>query len=79
MRDDLHAQVEVGDHCAHHGELLEILLTEYSEMGSGGVEELGDHGRHAVEVPRSRHAFHRFGQSGDVHGRGEPGRVHHVG
>ena len=48
--DHLHAQRELPRHGADEGELLVVLLAEQREVGAHLVEQLGDHGRDAVEV-----------------------------
>ena len=48
--DDLHAQAQVRDHAANHGELLEVLLAEDRHVGIDDVEQLGHHGGDALEM-----------------------------
>lgn len=49
--DDVHAEVQVAHHAADQGELLGVLLPVERHVGPGEVEQLGDDGEHAVEVP----------------------------
>ena len=53
MADHLDPEVEVGDHPADDGQLLEVLLAEHRHVGPDGAEELGHHRGHAVEVARA--------------------------
>ena len=76
MPDDLDVQVEVGDETPHDGELLVVLLAEHRQVWSGRDEQLGDHGRHAVEVTWSRRALHCIGQPRHSHRGGEAAGVH---
>ena len=79
MFDDVNAQLEVRSEPAHDGELLVVLLAEQGHVRAGRGQQLGDHGRDAVEVPRSCGAFHGLGQAGYPHRGGEPVRVHRCG
>ena len=59
------------------GELLRVLAAEVRAARSDDREQLGDDGRHAVEVRRAGAAPHRsVGQPGDVHRRRRRHRVH---
>jgi hypothetical protein len=74
--DDVDAEVEVGDETSHDRELLVVLLAEQRQVWPGCRNELGDHGRHAVEVARPRRTFHRVGQTRDANGGRETVGVH---
>ena len=68
--------VEVAHEPADHDGLLRVLLAEVGHVGRDHVEELGDDGRHAVEVRATPvGALERLGHPGHRHGRGEAGRV----
>ncbi len=56
-RDDVDAEVEVAHHAADQCQLLGVLLPEERRVRPGEVEELGDDGEHAVEVPGARGAL----------------------
>ena len=77
--DDLDGEAEVGRHAAHDGELLEVLEAEVGPAGAGDGEQLGDDGRHAVEVARARRALPCVADATDGDRGGGwvgPGRVH---
>lgn len=76
MTQDLDAEIEVGGHPADDRELLVVLLTEDGHVGPSRGQELGHHGRDAVEVTRTRGPLHLLGEFGDVHRGGEARRVH---
>ena len=76
MGDDVHAEIEIRCHAPHESKLLIILLAEHGDVRPGRGEQLRDHGGHPVEVTRTRTSLHRFAQPIDVHGGGEPRRIH---
>jgi hypothetical protein len=50
--DYLHRQHQIAGHAADQNKLLYVLLAEHRDIGHDDVEELCDHGRHAIEMPR---------------------------
>ena len=65
---DRHRDRQVGDHAAHHGQLLEVLLAEVGPAPARQGEQLGHHRGHPVEVPRARRPFEPLAHAVDVHG-----------
>ena len=55
---DLDGKREVRTSCAHDLQLLVVLLAEERPARPRGVEQLGDHRGHAVEVTGADRAFH---------------------
>ncbi len=49
--------MEVLDHSPDYRELLEVLLAEECQIGSNRQQQLGDDGRHSVEMTRPSFAF----------------------
>ena len=69
--------VDVRHESTHHGKLLEVLLPEHRHVGLAGVEELGHHGRHSVEVPGPSGSLQWGCDPAQGDGRVEPVGVHH--
>ena len=76
MGDDLDAEIEVGCHASHDGELLIVLLAEHRDVRPCRSEQLRHHRGDAVEVTGPRTTLHRVAQPDDVDRRGEARRVH---
>ena len=55
--------------------MLEIFLTEQRDVRLNGQYQLGDDGRHAVEMARPGRAFPPVGDSGDSNFGGEAVRI----
>ena len=66
---DPDGDVEVADHAPDHRQLLGVLLAEVGDLGLDRVEELGDDGGDAAEVPGAaprRVAVEHLGQALDL-------------
>ncbi len=53
VADDFDGDIEIADHAANEGKLLEVLVSEDGEVGLEDVEELEDDGENAIEVARA--------------------------
>ena len=72
--------VEVAHQALDHRRLLRVLLAEVRDVGADDVEQLGDHGRDAVEMAAAAvGALERLGHAADRHGGREARRVDLLG
>ena len=62
--DNLDGEVEVTDHAADDGNLLEVFLAEDGDVGLDDVEEFGNDGADAAEVGGALGAFEGLGEEG---------------
>ncbi len=63
------------DHPLDDGGLLPVLLSEHGQVRPDDLEELGDDGADAVEVPRAERSAELLAQALHVHDRGVALRV----
>lgn len=73
VSDDFDGDIEIADHAANEGKLLEVLVPEDGELGLKDVEELEHDGQDAIEVARPGGSAkvlreERFGDEGGVIG-----------
>ena len=66
MRDDSDGDMQVAHHATNHRELLKVLASEDGDIRLRGVEEHGDDGGHAAEVPGAEFAAELGGDALDV-------------
>src|SRR5262245_524388 len=53
-RNDFEVEIQILDHALNDHTLLEVFLTKEGKMGLDDIEELGNHRRHATEMPRTK-------------------------
>ena len=61
--DDRHLEIEITNHAADDGELLEVFFTEHGGIAPSEVEEFEHHGADTIEVAGSGRAAEMFGKT----------------
>src|SRR5690606_28194044 len=73
--DDGDRNVQIPRHAANHMKLLEILLAEKREIGSGLQEQFGDDGGDAIEMTRPKRAAQALADAADRNRGGKTLRI----